>query len=134
MFENMKGELSCHRVTSNMEADYMKIELIDDASRDRVVRINMSIEQFGNLLSGRQVNVNFEANISHLGLTREHAEFDVPVPDWLAHNTPGDIVRAYLEEHLPEGWIGRASDLGNHHRHFKREDEYFARVTCERWV
>ena len=129
----MKGNISIHRYQSNEEPHHgVHIELKDESSGVRVVDIDLTIEQFGNAVSGLgYTDCLFELGfVSYVGKVREHKI--EKIIRWFGY---GEIRNEDLEKVLKDyeidGWKANRADFKNHHRY---NDDHTISVSFVRYV
>jgi hypothetical protein len=125
----MKGKVGIRmsRVTS-FDAEFMGIEIIDEASYVSVVRIDISLEDFARCISGvslMDIPAEF-GNLLKVGQQMEVKTIDIPGLDLQTWKKRSVFVKQYEVD----GWIADKEDGWNHHRSTK--DGY--KVHFRRWV
>lgn len=111
----MKGKLSISRCTSN-EGHSINIALIDQLSGVEVLDLDISVENFGFVVTGHgYVGCEFELHAKYAGKLREHKTIEIEVDNPYRHRTPEEAA-VILAPYEIDGWVGEARDLGNSHR------------------
>ena len=121
----MKAQLTICRPSGGGDDNYISIEVEDDASHTRVLRLSVSLADFAAALTGRaSMPAEAEWNLRHLGKTHEHKTVEI---GW----TYGDDKATAAAPHEVDGWKARLSALGNMHR---RVTANTYRVTMDHYV
>lgn len=132
----MKGN-----ITILVDGNGARIEVEDDSSGIRFLKINLSAEQFMACL-GRLVNVECDIDVRGLdliGKTRETAKHEFKIPAELCNlrHKERDYFNKTAQElaqsQLTDGWIAD-SYFGSQGSFFQKDGEQWARVTIARWV
>ena len=131
----MKGN-----ITILVDGNGARIEVEDESSGIRFLKINLSAEQFMACL-GRLVNVECDINVRGLdliGKTLEVGKHEFKIPDELhdhRHNPDyfDKAAQGLAQIQLTDGWIAD-SYFGSQGSFFKKDGEQWARVTIRRWV
>lgn len=125
----LKGEVTISRWTSNVEPhNGVTIRITDEASLSQFVELRMSVEEFGNAVTGlssRPCEIEVRG-LDKLGLTRQNTTELVWVPNSLPYNWIENetLVRRIVEIHEVNGWrLQNTSDLRNSHKSSKAEDK-----------
>ena len=110
-----KGKLHIGRISGSRE--YVTIELTDEISSTRVFEIELSLEAFGDAVTGRgQVPCIFEVNDSRVGWKPEYKEEIVELKsDLFKREDREEAAKKALKEFEKDGWVGRLDDALNHH-------------------
>ncbi len=132
--KNLQGKLTITKVTSSSKPDYVSLVIEEDKSHCRVIQIKISLEQFAKALfafASRPCEIEFFNDAGNIGMTHEikHEIIRQPARKGLASE---DEFAAQLAPFETEGWVGRVSDLNNHHN--MTEDANCYTVFFERWV
>jgi len=122
--ESFVATVSIHRRTSNMEDDIVGIEVTDETSRCKLLDLEIDMETFGNLISGRgHLQCKGSLNVRGCQLmncTKEHKTLRLPYEGTSSYEENGKaLARKIVAEHEVDGWHGYDSDLTNHHHHGK---------------
>ena len=132
----MKGN-----ITILVDGEGVRIEVEDEASGIRFLKINLSAEQFMACL-GRLANVECEINtygFDLVGKTRETSKHEFKIPDELYNlrykdrNYFDKTAQELAQSQLTDGWIAD-SYFGSQDSFFQKDGERWARVTIRRWV
>lgn len=130
----MKGKISIARFMSNREPERgISITVEDELSGVRFLEVTMSAETLGNVITGLGgQDCEFELRGAELiGLKQEHKEESIAVPEF-----PGRLsekqINLLLSPYEVDGWMGRGSDVNNHHRYDNKSKT--VRVTFFRYV
>jgi len=131
----MKGQITISRVHSHQEQDYVSIRFNDETNGAEFLDAKMSLGSFADALLGlARVYCEFELRPQHVGKRREIKTEIVTVSSYSP--TPEQKAAA-LAPFEVDGWVGRQSDLGNHHCAAgvsTRIGEYAYRVSFVRFV
>lgn len=117
------------------DRDFIRIEIIDDASRITVAHIEIGMaEMMAALtnLANQPCTVEWRG-LNKIGWRHEHKTETVPYKH--AHGKDAAMAAAKAEALKPfeaDGWTGYAGDLGNHHKASKDCVGY--NVSFVRWV
>lgn len=127
----MKGHVSITRYTGGPKGSGITISLTDDLSGCECVEIKLPAQQFGDAVTGHSLTeCEFEFRPLHVGMRAENKTEIVPFKPKYSRNE-GEAKKA-LKPFEVDGWIGRLSDLRNHHCNVQGQDAY--RVVFYRWV
>ena len=125
----MKGTIGIRRYTPG---DEIHIRVEDETSHTEFLDVTLTLEQLGSLVSrSGNVDCTFELRAQYVGMIYEYKELVVPVPQF--YPTPQQIETALIPYEV-EGWEGRRSDVGNHHKHAKVDGQDAYRVHFGRYV
>jgi len=110
------GKISISRYSGSSSG--ISIELSDTDSGVRVVRIDLTPEQFGNAVSGLgYVDCSFElGGVEYVGKKREHKTVLMSVSKYPSELKNSEIEKLFSEYEV-DGWNGRRSDFLNHHNY-----------------
>lgn len=113
----MKGKISISRWTSNVEPyTGIGIDVEDEMSGTRILRVEMTIEAFGQAITGLgSCPCEFQLSTKHAGKRREVKEEIVLYPRYTKKDERE--INAALAPHEVDGWYGRNGDVGNMHRY-----------------
>lgn len=124
------------RVTSNMDDDYISIEIRDGPSRQTAFRGRMSLRDFALLVTGRG---DMPAEAEWFGLDRvgkrleiRHIEFPIPTNAGYGERRKR-IAISEAARHTPDGWSADTY-FGAQDSFFCKNGEDWARTTIRRWV
>lgn len=132
----MKGN-----ITILVDGRGVTIEVKDESSGIRFLKINLSAEQFMAGL-GRLANVECDMDVCGLdliGKTRETGKHEFKIPAELYNRRYKEqgyfnkTVQELAQSQLNDGWIAD-SYFGSQSSFFKKDGEQWARVTIRRWV
>lgn len=132
----MKGN-----ITILVDGNGARIEVEDESSGIRFLKINLSAEQFMACL-GRLANVECDLELQGLeqvGKALEVGEYEFKIPAELySHrytnrNFFDDAAQELAQSQLTDGWIAD-SYFGSQGSFFQKDGEQWARVTIRRWV
>jgi len=132
----MKGN-----ITILVDGAGAKIEVEDDSSGIRFLKIDLSAEQFMACL-GRLSMVECDINVyglDRVGKTLEISKHEFKVPDELYElrvDSPDEFtqeIQELAQDGLMDGWIAD-SYFGSKGSFFQKDGEQWARVTIRRWV
>ena len=116
--QKLNGQVSVSRYHGSNTGVTITVE--DETSGCIIVECDLTIEQFGDLISGLSfIPCKMEVNTSgNIGKKRENKTVDVSMPGTGVKNilSPKQIIA----KHEVDGWIGRPADLENFHN--KNED------------
>lgn len=124
------GTVVITRQSSNTRADVIVIELNDESSHTRCAEIRIPVEAFAYALTATQTDCEFWLAPDNVGLVHEHKQEWVPLPQ--NGSMYNEDPAPYLAPFEVDGWVGRKSDWGNHHR--ISSDRKSVRVSFVRWV
>lgn len=113
----MQGKISISRWTSNTEPRTgITISVTDENSHCRMFEVTMSIENFGNAITGLgYVDCDFKLGaVQYAGMKAEYKHELIPVKKWAKDLTPKEI-KQLLASYEVDGWEGRKEDFKNHH-------------------
>jgi len=110
-----KGSVSMSRTRGN-DYDKVHITLTDESSGCQVMEAYLPLEEFAKAITGQgYVNCDFEIyNTEVIGKKREVKTEAVPVPENERLSEKSEKAEL-LKPFEVDGWVGRDSDLGNHH-------------------
>ncbi len=132
----MKGN-----ITILVDGKGARIEVEDESSGIRFLKINLSAEQFMACL-GRLANVECDMDVRGLdliGKMRETGKFEFKIPAELYNLRYEErdyfdkTAQELAQSQLADGWIAD-SYFGSQGSFFKKDGEQWARVTIRRWV
>ncbi len=136
--QELKGMIHIGRPSySHEHTEDIRIVVKDEDSGCQVIDISVPLAAFSIALTAAMVSCTFQLNRSNkIGMIREHKTEQVPLPDFTGITTKRykKAVAAALGPFEVDGWEGSKRDMGNHHRHIKKDDKDFAVVLFERWV
>jgi hypothetical protein len=131
---HMDGRLTISKVHSNQEPyEWMRIQVQDATSDTTFLTVEVSLLEFMKTLTGSSERAcTFELRAQQVGKVYEHKVEFVP------HQGGGVDYKARaavaLEPFEVEGWKGRVSDYGNHHRYETRNGITGFNVLFTRYV
>jgi len=132
----MKGN-----ITILVDGKGARIEVEDESSGIRFLKINLSAEQFMTCF-GRLANVECDIDVRGLdliGKTRETGKHEFKIPAELYNRRYKErdyfdkTAQELAQSQLTDGWIAD-SYFGSHGSFFQKDGEQWARVTIRRWV
>ncbi len=132
----MKGN-----ITILVDGKGARIEVEDESSGIRFLKINLSAEQFMACL-GRLANVECDINlkgIELIGKNRETSKHEFKIPAELYNRRYKErdyfdkAAQELAQSQLTDGWIAD-SYFGSQGSFFQKDGERWARVTIRRWV
>lgn len=132
----MKGN-----ITILVGSEGARIEIEDESSGIRFLKINLSAEKFMACL-GRLSNVKCDLDVRNLDLIGKKLEVDkheFKIPDELYNRRYSErdyfdnAARELAQSQLSDGWIAD-SYFGSQSSFFQKDGEQWARVTIRRWV
>ncbi len=136
----MKGN-----ITILVDGNGARIEVEDESSGIRFLKINLSAEQFMACL-GRLANVECEFDVFGLdlmGKMRETSKHEFKIPAELYNRrykerdyfdkTFDKTAQELAQSQLSDGWVAD-SYFGSQGSFFQKDGEQWARVTIRRWV
>jgi len=109
----LTGKLSVSRVTSSHRPHFIALELTDDASGCVVIKVEIDMVEYGNIVSGLSYRpCEFEFNDSGvIGKRVEHKREKVYIPDKLPYDSTKRL--AILKQHSTQfetdGWKAQLS-------------------------
>lgn len=115
----MKGKISIHRYQSNVPPyGGVHIEVSDRSSGMEFLKVDMTFEEFGNVMSGLgYVDCEFELrNTNLVGCKRESKEEKIQLRDKEFIIRDESRQNELLAPYEVDGWVARRSDLENHHK------------------
>ena len=130
----LNGHISISSVQSNTEPNYISIEIGDRKSHVTIIRVKISYEDFGKVVTGRgYTDCKFELfDTKNVGKICEHKEEDIDFgDDDKSHDD--DFIRQTIARYEVNGWTGRDSDAHNHHR-WVGPGTHIRRITFYRFV
>lgn len=118
--KKLKGKLSISRVTSNVENDYIEIQLEDENSRSRLIEIMVDFESFAKALTGLcyQPCSYQVVDIFDL-LGKKHECKTVPIEYPELHNRDGlfkDLRELMVKPYEIDGWVADRHEGFNGHK------------------
>lgn len=130
----MKLKIQCGRCSD----DTIRFQIIDESSRVQFVSFQMTMAQFGTLVScDPEVEVDATVRgLNRVGTIAEHKQEIVPVPDGPWESRKERAAEA-LKPFEIDGWSGNVSDATNAHRQVSFDRENLSvnyRVTFRRHV
>lgn len=119
--ENFTGRLRVSRVQRGGEdGPIMEVEIIDDASRTRVVEARASLEDFMRAITSSEVECVFSFGGDAVGWRHEHKTEEIVFVDRYAKpDVRQREAKRALKPFEVDGWTGRADDLFNEHNRVK---------------
>lgn len=137
----LKGRMRMVRTTSNVEEDYISIEVEDELSSIRFLKIKMPLGSMADLMTSREAECEFETLAWHnVGKKREVKREKVFVPD-VGYDLMERLKAAdeAVKKFNVDGWRGNARDAVNQHNQCGRGEEdgvggWFYRVSFTRFV
>src|SRR5574339_150006 len=107
MKDKLKGKIHIGRCQSNMEPDFISIELQDDTSHCRAVSIKLSLVDFAKCITSQMVDCEFDWNNSGvIGKKREHKTIDITFPSLPYNRKDAEaIVMPIVKEYEKDGWM-----------------------------
>ena len=128
--KELPGKITITRpMDPRVEEEYISISVKDMVSHKEVVEVRVPLDNFSKALTGQgfiDCEIKYPSQ-ENIGKKRETKYENVPCKDYLETE---EEKREVLEPFEVDGWIGRSSDLNNHHR--STEDGY--NVLFERWI
>lgn len=117
----LPGNICISRPSGNYrEDDYIRLELMDEASNTRFAEIEVSALDFMLAITGcAHKPMQFRIAAERVGWKAESQQVEVERPVDLPWSGREDKAAEVLAAHplAKDGWVGDASDLLNHHRH-----------------
>lgn len=127
----LKGKITISCVRGSEE--YVAVSIKDTNAGRQIVEARLDFAEFGQLLTGlAHIDCDLRIfNLDKVGKKREFKTEKVEVPEnrWSCDD---DTLRSLLTPYEVDGWIGRLSDLKNHHCHINGTNQFS--VSFERWV
>jgi hypothetical protein len=116
--KTLEGKLTISKVHSNMEDDYIQIQLEDVNSKVCFVEVKVSLLAFAQTITGMgNVDCQFETRgADKIGLTREikYEEVSIAFDQYGDHPGKNDIrIREACKSKEIDGWTARYSDCTN---------------------
>ncbi len=112
-FKNLKGKISIHRFSGNRSGICIEIE--DETSHTRFLRLEMNAEDFGNAVTGASSRpCVFEIAPDNINKIHEHKRENVYFKP-KSHKRDDAAAQKALEPFEVDGWTGRIDDLFNYH-------------------
>lgn len=115
----LPGKISVSRSTGPA-GDSVRIEIMDERSRASFVVARLSMEEYGNLVSGlsyRPCELDVGA-LAVVGMYRESKEVEIDFIGYRSGESHGELMERAaetLKAFEVDGWRGRPSDLVNRH-------------------
>lgn len=127
MSKKHKGNISISRWSSNREPySGISITIEDESSGTTVLDLDMTPEAFGNAVTGLSSQpCEFDFHGENIGKIREQKTEYVRWYDPGKTNSKQDALAPFEID----GWKGRESDLGNHHRRDPISQKYSVNFT-----
>ena len=127
--------VSICRTNSNMEKDYVSIEIKDSLSSSSFLKLKMSMEEFGLMMTGLSCcQAEGEVrNISNIGKKMEHTTLLVTLDKDPGFDKRKEVATKAAKEQCPEGWI-LSDTFNSRNSFFEKDDIRYARATIRRWV
>ena len=113
----LDGHISISSVQSNREPNYISIEIGDRKSHITMIRVKISYEDFGKVVTGRgYTDCKFDlSDTKNVGKICENKVENVDFgDDDKSHDD--DFIRQTIARYEVNGWRGVDSDAKNHHR------------------
>ncbi len=142
-----KATIEVRRVTSNSEPDFIRMVVGDEGSHAATIEFKMSVEQLGDLVTGRGATVDAEwFNMDKIGKSQESETIEVRIPVALHRS-----LQAYgdepTQEELTEFWgilsthehdgfkpTYARNVFQNPHRYSIDENDIVADIRYVRWI
>lgn len=131
--------ISINRTTSNRGSDYVRVELIDEASRCILARAYLGLEAFGLAVTGASEQpctvTLFEG--APIGKHHEVKQELVPWPYPVVFNEHSvlELAQAAVAPYEVDGWrCMRLADAQNGHKVVWQNDQRFVTFSFERYV
>lgn len=123
----LDGKITISRITSNVNEDKIQLDIIDTTSSKVVVRVSMSVEDFGYVISGlsRQPCEIRCDDLKYIGKKRETKTVVIPKHEIIYNDATKTV-----EKYCVDGWEPRIQDVTNPHN----SSPSGQRVLFERWV
>lgn len=130
-----KGRLSIGRINSNMEDDYISIDVEDTNSRTHFLTMKLSLEDMMLALtgcSGIAVEMEFRG-LNRLGKVREtKTEF---IQGAIGYKPDAYVIESLLMSYEVDGWEARRSDFENSKHYVTAKDGTLGwNVVFERYI
>jgi hypothetical protein len=123
-----KGQIHIGRINSSqLEEDYIEIEITDEKSHIQFCEVKMSLKDFALAITGRGFSdCEFEVRgTDKIGYTREHKTEEVKLLYKDKYNLTEADYNKTLKPFEKDGWEARRQDLKNHHCIVRgKEDTY----------
>jgi len=116
----LKGEIHIGRVTSNVEDDFITVELKDSNSSTTFARAKISFSNFSKAITSQIVDCEIDVlGLDKIGKKLETKRIDVYFPKNYSSKTDPDdkIIENVLSEFEIDGWKGDKSYVKNHHNY-----------------
>lgn len=130
----LKGSIRVGNIQSNIEDNYVQIEVTDELSDARFLQVKISYEQYGKMIAGNgEVECEFELRPKVVGMERQTKTVMIPVPNYA--KIPPEQFAEVIKPYEVDGWKVSTYDLGNYKNYFGGEkDGYKCKVGCIRYV
>lgn len=122
-----EGEISINRVQviggHPATNDYISIRVEDRLSGTLFLEIEMDLESFSKVITGRTVEVKFGVHkLERLGKKREYKHEVINFQRTYDTKLRQTIIEEVIREKEVDGWIGNRSDASNHHNRVHSKD------------
>ena len=117
------GRIDIARARDNTGRDFIQMRLEDEESGCAVFDVELSIENFGNAITGLgDIPCEFRVlGVERVGKRAEHKTVEVFLGDGTRSNEDSRI-RDAVAKHEANGWRGRDADLKNRHKFVRRQE------------
>ena len=131
----MEGSISINRTTSNIDEDYIRIEIIDELSRETIVSGKICLKDYAKLITGLSgVKMDYvHGDLSHIGKKHENKTHVFETPDIAYTEGRKDVAYKIAVETCPDGWEPDEY-FGSRDSFFTKDGKNYARCTIRRWV
>jgi hypothetical protein len=141
--KKFNGRISISRYSSNKAPFHgIQIDVQDDTSAQMVLRMDISIEEFGNAITGlgyRPCECELPANFERIGKKLEVKTIEVDITEikdsWnMSSDEWQEALTIVTNSHVKDGWQPSLDDRPNFHRRTQKNGRTMYRVDFFRYV